>query len=82
MADDVYVIERDSLDIEYAKMFKKPWLVQFENGAIREFDTEEEACAFQREHRWHNGLDIHSGNVRQQDESLTDYTLRWLQGRI
>jgi hypothetical protein len=64
MDQDVHVIERDSLDIEHSKMFNKPWLVQFENGAIKTFDTEEEACAFQREHRWQNGLDIKTGEPK------------------
>lgn len=82
MADDVHVIERDGLDIEYAKLFKRPWLIQFENGKIEQFDTEEEACAFQRDYRWHHGLDIHTGEPRQEIESLTDYILRWLQGKI
>lgn len=52
---------RESLDIEYAKMFKKPWLVQFENGAIEEFDTEALACGYQRRHRRQNGLNILTG---------------------
>ena len=54
--DDVDVIDRDMLDDEYAKNFTKPWLVQFADGEIIQFDTEEDACAYQREWRSKNGM--------------------------
>ncbi|AJD82999.1 hypothetical protein PJWF_00106 [Achromobacter phage JWF] len=43
------VIERASLDETHSALFSKPWLVQHQDGSIEEFDTEEEACARQRE---------------------------------
>lgn len=45
----VDVIDRIMLDAEHMAFFKKPWLVQWPDGTIEEYDTEEEACARQRE---------------------------------
>lgn len=48
---DVHVIEVASLDDEYQKNFSKPYIVQFADGSIMEFDTDEDACLFQRQWR-------------------------------
>jgi len=58
---DCAVIAVDSLDLELQSQFKKPWLVEWADGSIDEFDTEDEACARQREHRKANGLDAMTG---------------------
>lgn len=58
---DVHVIDRDTLDDEHAAHFSKPWLVQFADGDVWQFDTEEEACACQREWRGEIGLDPMTG---------------------
>ena len=49
--DDVDVIDRDSLDAEHQALHEKRWLVESANGSITYFDTEAEACDFQRGHR-------------------------------
>lgn len=59
---DVAVIDRDTLDEEHRKYFK-PWLVQFADGEIWEYDTEEEACAEQRAWRRHNGRNPLTGEA-------------------
>lgn len=51
MIEDVDVIDRAMLDPEHAKNFACPWLVQEADGRVHQFDTEEAACAFQREWR-------------------------------
>ena len=61
--DDVDVIDRGMLDGEYAKKFTKPWLVQFADGEIIQFDTEEDACAYQREWRSKNGMNSLTGEA-------------------
>lgn len=43
------VTNTDMLDEDIAEGFKKPWLVEHPNGLIEEYDTEEEACARQRD---------------------------------
>lgn len=55
--DGVDVIEVASLDAEHAAKFKKPWLIQFSDGGILEFNDEGSACKYQREHRAKIGLD-------------------------
>ena len=61
--DDVDVIERAALPGEEALLFEKPWLVQFADGQIDLYDTEEEACAFQRSWREIHGRDPITGEV-------------------
>ena len=41
------VVDRDMLDDEHVKKFAKPWLCVAPNNTIVEFDTENEACAYQ-----------------------------------
>jgi allophanate hydrolase subunit 1 len=54
------VFSTDTLDIEHAANFDKPWL--FEAGDnLRFFDTEDEACAAQRAYRAANGFDPLTG---------------------
>ena len=60
---DVDVIEVAMLDDEYASQFEKPWLVQWEDGTIKQYDTEDEACAIQRQHRINVGLDPMTGEL-------------------
>lgn len=52
---DVRVIPVALLDEENALRFNKAWLIQHANGSILEFDTEEEALAYQRSHRIRHG---------------------------
>ena len=61
MNDDVDVIARDMLDEAHRKLHPCPWLVQFADGQIAHFDTEEDACAFQRGWRRRHGLDPMTG---------------------
>lgn len=63
-APDVDVFSRDMLDPEYAAHFKLPWLVQYEDGAIDEYATEDEACAAQRAHRRAVGRDPLTGEPK------------------
>ena len=48
---DVDVIDRDMLDDNHQLLHSKPWLVQFENGEILYFDSEDAACNFQLDWR-------------------------------
>lgn len=59
---DVHVFSRDQLDPDSAGQFAKPWLVQYEDGRIVEHDTEDEACAAQRQHRVSVGLNELTGD--------------------
>ena len=56
---DVHVFHRDILDAP--RHWHSPWLVQFENGEIVGYQTEEAACAFQREWRARHGMDPITG---------------------
>ena len=58
---DVEVIEVDTLDEDYQKNFKLDWLVQWPDGKIKEFSTEKEACAEQRDHRKRVRIDSLTG---------------------
>lgn len=51
--DESAVIDVSSLDREYREAIGKPWLFQPESDdePDQSFDTEEEACAAQREYR-------------------------------
>jgi hypothetical protein len=42
------VMSRDMLDDEHAARFDKPWLLQYPDGTIEQFDSEDAACARQR----------------------------------
>lgn len=55
-SDTSSVFPRDLLDEEYQANFNKPWLFEDENGIIQQFETEEEACAAQRDWRLNNGF--------------------------
>jgi uncharacterized phage-like protein YoqJ len=48
---DCEVIERAALDRADQLNHRKAWLVQFSDGSILEYDTEEEALATQRHWR-------------------------------
>lgn len=63
--EDCDVIPRDMLDAEFAKNFEKPWIVEGP-GRQLQFDTEDEACAFQRDWRTKNGLDPMTGQPARQ----------------
>lgn len=58
--NDCNVLSRDLLDDERRAEFA-PWLVEMPSGAILEFNTEEQACAYQRQHRIANGLNPMNG---------------------
>ena len=58
---DVVVVETGTLDEEFAINFKKPWFIQASDGTTKEYDTEEDACKAQREHRISVGLDPITG---------------------
>lgn len=49
--EDLDVFERAVLDEVHAARFEKPWLAQYASGTVVQFDTEDQACAFQAEHR-------------------------------
>lgn len=60
---DVDVIDVATLDDEHAANFSKPYICQHEDGRTIEFDTEDAACAYQREHRIKNGMDPMTGQT-------------------
>jgi len=60
---DVQVTPVHTLDEEYQANFKKEWLVEFASGDILEFDTEDQACAFQQDWRAVNGRDPMTGDL-------------------
>lgn len=49
--DDVDVIDRDHLDMEFQVNFKHRWIVQWPNGFSLSFRTEKKACRVQEEWR-------------------------------
>ena len=55
---DIDVIETASLD---EGTFDKPWIVQFHNGRIVEFDSEDDACHYQKSYRLHTNRDPLTG---------------------
>lgn len=59
---DVEVVNRDVLD--NPERFDWPWLVIYPNGWIDYCDTEDEACAVQREWREASGLDPMTGEAK------------------
>lgn len=61
--NDVDVVDRDSLDDEHRPLHHKPWLVQFVDSRILYFDTEEDACTFQRRWRCENGMNPMTGEL-------------------
>lgn len=58
---DVVVIDAASLD--HPEHFDSPWLVQFADGQIDGYDTEDAACEFQRIWRMENGRDPMTGEI-------------------
>lgn len=58
---DVHVIPVENLDDEHAANFSKPWLVQYPDGTILEFDDEAAACTHQGLHRQAMGLNEETG---------------------
>lgn len=56
---DVSLMARDDLD--HPERFKKPWLVQFANGKLLEFDNEKDAAKYQRDWRTRVGRDPMTG---------------------
>ncbi|WP_241299401.1 hypothetical protein [Burkholderia stabilis] len=60
---DVSVIEVASLDDEHAANFSKPFICQHEDCRVVEFDAEDAACAYQRDHRIKNGMDPMTGEA-------------------
>lgn len=61
-AYDVHVFARDTLD--KPSDFTFPWLVQFADGTITGYSTENEACKFQRAWRVQHGRDPMTGEAR------------------
>lgn len=63
MDRDCNVFSKDMLDEEHAKLLgdDKPWLVEFEDGGIETYASEDEACERQREYRIQHGLDEMTG---------------------
>ena len=61
--NDVDVFERAALDDEHAALHPREWLLQFHDGTIWYFDTEDEACAFQRQWRAETGMDPMTGEL-------------------
>lgn len=60
--NDATLMDRASLDKESAVKFKHEWLVETEDGVF-EFETEAEACAFQRGWRIALGIDPETGKI-------------------
>lgn len=58
---DVDVFAKDHIDQEYVYPEMKEWLAQTYDGYMYEFDTEDDACEFQREYRIAMGLDPMTG---------------------
>lgn len=58
---DCDVIARAALDPDTARQFDLPWLVQYPDGSIHQFETEDQACTFQRAWRIDNNLDPMTG---------------------
>lgn len=58
---DVSVLSRDDLDAEHAAKFDKQWLMLHEDGSVEQFDTEDAACAAQREWRTNHNLNPLTG---------------------
>jgi hypothetical protein len=56
---DVDVIETAALD--NPQHYDSPWLVQFADGQLDGYATEEAACAFQRAWRQEHGFDPVTG---------------------
>lgn len=56
---DVHVFHRDALD--NPEHWDSPWLVQFSDGSVDGYDTEEAACLFQRRWRRANGMNPTTG---------------------
>lgn len=67
-AEDIALIDRDSLDDKHKAIFDKPWLLQEADGSLEEFDTEEEAAAAQRAWREEHHLDPMTGEAEQEDD--------------
>ena len=59
---DVHVFSRDDLD--NPEHWDSPWLVQFSDGSVDGYSTEEEACAAQRTWREANGMDPMTGEKK------------------
>jgi hypothetical protein len=60
---DVHVTPVHILSEEYQANFEKEWLVEFASGEVLEFDTEDQACAFQRDWRAVTGRDPMTGDL-------------------
>lgn len=58
---DVTIIDVCELEEEYANAFSKCWAIQFADGTVMQFDTEDEACEAQRIHHETVGLDPETG---------------------
>lgn len=56
---DVHVFHRDMTD--HPADYNWPWLVEYADGTIDGYDTEDLACAFQREWRSAIGRDPMTG---------------------
>lgn len=58
---DVDIIDVSDLEPEFAQNFTKPWAIQYADGSVVEFDTEDGACTAQQIHRFKIGLDPMTG---------------------
>ena len=61
MQHDVDIIDVSDLEPEFAENITKPWAIQYADGSVVEFDTEEGACTAQQIHRFKIGLDPMTG---------------------
>ncbi len=62
LVGDVDVFSEDMLDDTWGEIIE--WIVQWPNGHIEQFDTEEKACEFRRHWRKLVGLDPITGTSR------------------
>lgn len=60
---DVDVVEVAGLDPEYADRFEKPWLTVEADGTVHPFESEDDACSFQRLYRACAGFNPHTGEA-------------------
>jgi hypothetical protein len=60
--DNSAVFHRDMLDAEFASAFDHPWIFETDES-VSTFDTEDEACAAQRDYRKRLGCDPMTGCI-------------------
>lgn len=73
VVQDVAVLPRRALERQIAPASAKPWLGQLGNGCVFEFDTEDQARAFQRAWRRTHGMDETSGAPARQVQEVATF---------